>query len=58
MREFWHGTGVSHVRVTDSPACRQKIASRLMAVGCPADLSGQQWTQAGDFAAIVGRQVS
>jgi predicted nucleotide-binding protein len=48
--------GVSFVRVTDTPACRQKIALRLQAAGCAVDLSGGQWLTAGDFGALAAHQ--
>ncbi len=41
--------GINFVRITDTPACRAKIAARLRQAGCLVDESGQEWLTAGDF---------
>jgi predicted nucleotide-binding protein len=45
--------GVNYVRVADTVACRQKIATRLQAAGCAVDLRGNRWHTAGDFAGLA-----
>ncbi len=49
VRHFSDIAGRHVVRVSDSVASRQHIASRLQAVGCAVDLSGTDWHVAGDF---------
>jgi len=49
--------GKNYVQVQASSDWRSKVAGRLAQAGCPVDLSGQDWRQAGDFdgLAALGR---
>jgi predicted nucleotide-binding protein len=45
--------GINFVKITDTIACRQKIAVRLQAAGCHVDLRGSHWHTAGDFGGLA-----
>jgi predicted nucleotide-binding protein len=47
--------GLNYVRLTADPKCREKIAGRLLAAGCPVNMTGEDWKHAGDFAGVVAR---
>jgi DNA-binding CsgD family transcriptional regulator len=45
--------GVNYLTIADTVECRQKIATRLQAAGCPVDLRGSRWHTAGDFGGLA-----
>lgn len=53
MRPVTDLGGINYVKITDTVACRQKIATRLQAAGCRVDLRGTHWHTAGDFGKLA-----
>lgn len=50
LRPFSDIEGLQVVKLTNATQCRQDLAQRLQAAGCPVDLSGTDWHSAGgDF---------
>jgi len=48
-RQFSDITGRYVLRMSNAASDRIELATRLRTVGCPVDLSGTDWLQAGDF---------
>ncbi|WP_431894514.1 CATRA conflict system CASPASE/TPR repeat-associated protein [Micromonospora haikouensis] len=44
--------GLNFIRLTDSPDCQRKIASRLRQAGCAVDDTGSDWLAPGRFAGL------
>ena len=53
LRPFSDIDGRHFIRLDNSVGCRQELAQRLQAAGCPANLDGTDWRAAGDFEAAV-----
>lgn len=51
VRPFSDVAGRHAVRLTNDPARRQELATRLETAGCSVDLSGTDWHTTGDFTA-------
>jgi predicted nucleotide-binding protein len=49
VRHFSDVLGRNAIRLGNSLASRQELATRLRSAGCPVDLSGTDWHTAGDF---------
>jgi predicted nucleotide-binding protein len=45
--------GLNYIRISDTPECRSKIASRLRLAGCPVENEGKDWLHEGDFAGLA-----
>jgi predicted nucleotide-binding protein len=48
-RLFSDIAGIHYIRLDNSLKARQELAQRLVLAGCPADLSGTDWHDAGNF---------
>jgi predicted nucleotide-binding protein len=48
-RLFSDIAGIHYIRLDNSLKARQELAQRLMLAGCPVDLSGTDWHDAGNF---------
>lgn len=51
VRPFSDVAGRHAIRLTNAPASRQALASRLRTAGCAVDLTGTDWHTSGDFTA-------
>lgn len=51
VRPFSDISGRHVVRLNNTVATRQEVASRLKTAGCPVDISGTDWHNQGDFSA-------
>ncbi|WP_104104733.1 nucleotide-binding protein [Arthrobacter sp. 08Y14] len=51
VRPFSDVAGRHAIRLTNAPASRQALASRLRTAGCAVDLIGTDWLASGDFTA-------
>lgn len=49
LREFSDVGGRHALRMVDSPEKRKSLAERLKTAGCPVDMTGSDWMNAGDF---------
>ena len=49
LRPFSDIAGTNVVRLNNTSQRRQELAQRLQLAGCPVNLSGTQWHNAGDF---------
>ena len=45
--------GLNFIRISDTPECRSKIASRLKLVGCAVETDGKDWLRAGEFVGLA-----
>ena len=53
LRPFSDIAGRHTIRLNNSSRRRQELAQRLQAAGCPIDLEGTDWHDAGDFEAAI-----
>ena len=53
LRRFSDIDGIHTIRLNDSVARRQEFAQRLQMAGCPANLTGNRWHNAGRFEDVI-----
>ena len=53
VRPFSDIAGIHRIPLDNGSECRQELAQRLQAAGCPVDLDGTDWHTAGDFGAAL-----
>ena len=53
LRPFSDVLGIHTIRLNNSSQCRQELAQRLQAAGCPVNLNGTDWHSAGDFTSSI-----
>ena len=58
LRPFSDVGGRHTIRINNSSECRQELAQRLQAAGCPVNLMGTDWHTAGDFESALAMTIS
>ena len=53
LRPFTDVAGLHVIRLNNSPGRRKELAQRLISAGCPANLDGNGWYEAGDFKSVI-----